>query len=119
MYSVPEEGSNVWFDGWCIPTTAKNPELAVEFIEFLSTSQSVIKNMTETSYVSCVGSDEVFDWVKETYVDDEGAFEVDLGYFFKRDDSDKVYKVKTAELGRQFSAQYPEYGVIKRCVMMN
>ena len=75
--------------------------------------------MTETSYVSCVGSDEVFDWVKETYGDDEGAFEVDLGYFFKRDDSDKVYKVKTAELGRQFSAQYPEYDVIKRCVMMN
>ncbi|MBO4251170.1 MAG: extracellular solute-binding protein [Clostridia bacterium] len=118
-YFVPEEGSNMWFDGWCIPTTAKNPELAVEFIEFLSTSESVIKNMEETGYVSCVGSDEVFDWVKETYGDDEGEYEVDLGYFFKREGTDSEYKVTFSELGRQFSAQYPEYSVIKRCVMMN
>lgn len=119
MYSVPEEGSNVWFDGWCIPTTAKNPELAVEFIEFLSRSESVIKNMEETGYVSCVGCDEVFDWVKETYGNEEGAIEVNLDYFFKRADSDSEYIVKTDVLGRQFSAQYPEYNVIKRCVMMN
>lgn len=119
MYSVPEEGSNVWFDGWCIPTTAKNPELAVEFIEFLSTSESVIKNMNETGYVSCIGCDDVFEWVKKTYGNDEGEIEVNLDYFFKKSDSDSSYIVKTDEIGRQFSAQYPEYNVIKRCVMMN
>lgn len=39
-YSVPEEGSNIWFDGWCIPASAQEKELAKEFIEFLSLPRS-------------------------------------------------------------------------------
>ncbi|MBO4594072.1 MAG: extracellular solute-binding protein [Clostridia bacterium] len=119
MYSVPEEGSNIWFDGWCIPTTAKNPELAIEFMEFISRPDNVIKNMEYIGYVSCVASDDVFDWVVDTYGADEGEYEVNLNYFFKADGSDGDYTVVTDTLGRQFSAQYPDEEVIKRCVMMN
>ena len=119
FYSVPEEGSNVWFDGWCIPTTAKNPELALEFAEFISKPENVIKNMEYIGYVSCVAGDEIFDWVTETYGVDEGEYAVNLNYFFKTDESADDYIVNTDVLGRQFSAQYPDETVVKRCVMMN
>ena len=118
MYSVPEEGSNIWFDGWCIPTTAKNPELAIEFMEFISRPDNVIKNMEYIGYVSCVASDEVFDWVVDTYGADDGEYSVNLNYFFKKD-GEGDYVVVTDTLGRQFSAQYPDEEVIKRCVMMS
>lgn len=34
-YVVPEEGSNLWFDNFVIPKTAKNIEGAHEFINFM------------------------------------------------------------------------------------
>lgn len=122
MYSVPEEGSNIWFDGWVIPTTAKNPELAVEFMEFISMPKNVIKNMEYIGYVSCIGGDEVFEWVTDTYGAEEDAeeeYQVNLNYFFKNAGVEDDYIVVTDTLGRQFSAQYPDEEVVKRCVMMN
>lgn len=59
-YSVPEEGSNVWFDGWCVPKSAKNVDLAIEFIEFLSRPDIVVRNMNYIGYTSGVGGEEVF-----------------------------------------------------------
>ena len=60
-YSIPDEGSNVWFDGWCVPKDAKNKELALKFIDFLSEPENVIANMEYIGYVSCVAGSEVFD----------------------------------------------------------
>ena len=34
-YSIPEEGSNIWYDGWVIPKYAKNVKAASYFINFL------------------------------------------------------------------------------------
>ncbi len=34
-YSVPQEGSNLWFDAMAVPTTSKNQELAEKFIDFM------------------------------------------------------------------------------------
>ena len=31
-YEVPDEGSNIWYDGWVIPKYAKNPQAASYFI---------------------------------------------------------------------------------------
>lgn len=118
-YSVPEEGSNVWFDGWCVPKGASNKDVAIEFIDFISTPENVIKNMEYIGYVSCVGGDEVFDWVTETYGVENGKHEINLDYFFKTSSSSKTYSVKTDTKDRQFSAQYPEKSVIDRSVVMS
>ena len=32
---IPEEGSNIWFDGWVMPKGA-NKELAQEFLNFMA-----------------------------------------------------------------------------------
>lgn len=116
-YSVPEEGSNVWFDGWCVPKNAKNVDVAIEFINFLSNPETAIKNMDEIGYVSCVGGEDVFEWVNDTYGVENGQFDVDLGYFFGENAI-----VKTDKQGvtyRMFTAQYPEKTIIDRCVVMN
>ena len=114
-YEVPLEGSNVWFDGWCVPSDSENVSIAKEFIEFISTPDSVKRNMDYIGYVSCIAGSEIFDYVCDNYGEDNGAYEVDLGYFFGEGD----YVVKTDTIGRQFSAQYPAKEVIDRCVIMN
>ena len=114
-YEVPEEGSNLWLDGWCIPSTSSNDDIANEFIEFISTPNAVKRNMDYIGYVSCIAGNEIFDYVVDTYGDSEGDYIVDLTYFFGSGN----YVVKTDTLGRQFSAQYPEKDVIDRCVLMN
>ena len=117
-YSVPEEGSNVWFDGWCVPTHAKNAEIAQEFIEYMATPEVAIKNMEYTGYTSGIAGDEVLTWLMDYYSlgeseSEQTPYATDLTYFFG-----KPVTVYSSEEGRQFSAQYPTQDVINRCVIM-
>lgn len=43
-FAVPKEGTNLWFDAVAIPTTAKNVDLAHEFINFLLRADVAAKN---------------------------------------------------------------------------
>ncbi|HBJ98474.1 MAG TPA: hypothetical protein DDY82_05405, partial [Clostridiales bacterium] len=65
-YSVPEEGSNVWFDGWVMPKGA-NKALAQEFLNFLNTPENVIENMNYIGYTSAIAGDVLFDNTKDWY----------------------------------------------------
>ena len=37
-YEVPEEGSNIWYDGWVIPKYARNPEVLKLFYQLYVSS---------------------------------------------------------------------------------
>ncbi len=50
-YSVPKEGSNVWFDNVVIPKTSKNVEAAHAFINFINDANLAARN-TEFIYYS-------------------------------------------------------------------
>ena len=104
-YCVPQEGSNVWFDGWVIPKYAKNVKAARYFINFMCRSDIAIRNMDEIGYVSVVATPEVL----ESRIDDELENSVDVSYFFGEGyDSVKIDQV-----------QYPDEAVVKRCGMMH
>lgn len=45
MYVVPEEGSNVWVDGWIIPAGAKNAEAANWFLKYICQADVAKQNM--------------------------------------------------------------------------
>ena len=64
-YTVPEEGSNIWFDGWVMPKGA-NVELAQEFINFLADPDNAVKNMNFIGYTPVVSGstmlDNAIDW---------------------------------------------------------
>ena len=49
-YVVPEEGSNLWFDNFVIPVTAKNVEAAHEFINFMLDPEVAARNTEYVGY---------------------------------------------------------------------
>lgn len=49
-YVIPEEGSNLWFDGVCIPKGTKNKEAAEQFINFLCREDIALRNVEEICY---------------------------------------------------------------------
>lgn len=119
-YAVPEEGSNVWFDGFVMPknVSAQKEEYCKEFLNFISRPSSAVRNMNYIGYTSVIAGDEVFDYVKESYNDDNATGFVDLKYYFNPDATGNEYVIKTDEVNGMFYAQYPDYDTIKKCAVM-
>lgn len=118
-YYVPEAASNLWFDGWVMMKGA-NVDAATMFVNFVSRPDNVVRNMYYIAYTSCVGGDEVFDYVVETYGAEDGdetAIDYDLRYFFG-DDEKYILSAPAEQLTRQLFAQYPDEETMKRCVVM-
>ena len=77
-YSIPEEGSVVWFDGWVIPKYAQNVKAASYFINYMCMQENALRNMDMTGYVSVVGGDAIL----ESMSDEEEYDATDASYFF-------------------------------------
>ena len=103
-YTVPDEGSNFWFDGWVIPKYAKNIKAAKYFVNFMCRPDIAIRNVDVTGYVSVIGAPEVL----ESQID-ENEDPVDLSYFFGPD----ATEVRTS------SVMYPDRSVMERCTLMH
>ena len=50
VYVVPDEGSNVWIDGWVIPKNADNKENAEKWINFMCREDIALMNFEEITY---------------------------------------------------------------------
>ena len=104
-YIVPEEGSNVWFDGWCIPKYAVNTKAASYFINYLCMPENAILNMEEIGYVSVIADSTILEWAN----DDEIEETANLTYFFG----------EGAEAVHANHVLYPDKRVIERCALMH
>ncbi len=104
-YTIPEEGSNYWFDGWVIPKYAKNVKAASYFINFMCMPENAIRNMEEIGYVSVIASPEIL----EAMSDSTAYATVDASYFFG----------EGAEAVHLDPVMYPDISVIERCEMMH
>ena len=51
-YYVPKEGTNVWSDGFVIPSNAKNPKLANEFVNYMISYDAAMDSSIEVGYTS-------------------------------------------------------------------
>ena len=51
-FYMPEEGTNLWYDSMVIPANAENPELAYEFIDFISEYDNAYDNSSYVGYTS-------------------------------------------------------------------
>lgn len=103
-YRVPNEGSNIWFDGWVIPIYAKNPKAASYFINYMCMPENALRNMDAIGYVSVISAPEVL----EAKTDDSFPA-IDLSYFFGPE-ADSVCVN---------SIQYPDAQTISRCALMH
>lgn len=104
-YIVPEEGSNVWFDGWCIPKYAANIKAASYFINFMCMPENAILNMEEIGYVSVIASPEILEWANDENITETA----NLTYFFG-EGADSVHANQVF---------YPDQSVIERCALMH
>ena len=51
-FYLPEEGTNRWYDSMVIPANAENPELAMEFMNFVNTYEIAYDNSSYVGYTS-------------------------------------------------------------------
>ena len=115
QYSIPKTVSNIWFDGWVMMKGA-NEHISTAFINFLSLPENVVRNMYYIGYTSCMGSEQVFEYVDYTYGDEKGDTTYDLSYFFG--DGYEPLTVSSDQLSRQLFAQYPDKKTTERLVVM-
>jgi spermidine/putrescine transport system substrate-binding protein len=104
-FTVPKEGSNVWFDCWVIPKYAKNTKAASYFLNYLCLPDIALRNMDISGYCSALGTTEIL----ESVVDSSLTETVNLSYFFgPGNDSLKVNPV-----------QYPDKTIVDRSAIIN
>lgn len=105
-YSIPNTGSNIWMDAWCMPKANRSEaqtELAYLFLDFLSTPEITAQNMDYTGYTPFTAGNDILDLTREWYdwrydeeaeeqdfsipsdevIEENGLQKVDLSYFFE------------------------------------
>ena len=103
-YSIPKDGSIIWFDGWVIPKYARNVKAARYFINYMCRPDNAVRNMDVIGYVSAVGGTGVLEAMK-----DEKFPAIDATYFFgPQADSVCLNPV-----------MYPDRSIIEACGMMH
>lgn len=132
MFAVPKESTNLWFDGWVmlkngIGGSAEQKHAAEAFVNFVSRTDSAVRNMYYIGYTSSIagaeGDTTVFDYMNWCYGaedSDADTIEYPVGYFFSGDDADTDYIITASaeQIGRQLYAQYPSREVMQRTVVM-
>lgn len=139
-YSVPDECTNLWFDGWIMLKDGINGDeqkrtAAEAFVNFLSRPDNAIRNMNYIGYTSSIAGDPneessmIFDYLEWNYgAENDGnttLYDYDVSYFFGKECS-VAADIETLEIGddgsinrgRQLFAQYPPKNVIDRSVVM-
>ncbi len=130
-YSVPTEGSNLWFDGWVmlkdgIANDADKQLAAESFINFVSMPENAVRNMYYIGYTSVIAggdSDLIFNYMDWNYgvdPEEEEYVEYNVSYFYGGEDGDEDYTIYTSpdQTKRQLYAQYPPKDVVNRSVVM-
>ncbi len=130
-WSVPEESTNIYFDGWVMLKSGvegdpAKQQAAEAFINFLSRPDNVIRNMYYIGYTSVIagGEDgrilEYADWCYGAPEDETDVAEYPLGYFFSgnSEDEDYVITAPADQVNRQLSAQYPSEEMLARSSIM-
>ena len=105
-YSIPNTGSNLWMDAWCMPNSNRSEAqttLAELFLDFLSIPEYTAQNMDYTGYTPFTAGNEILDLTREWYdyrydeeteefddsipteeeIEELGLQRVDLSYFFE------------------------------------
>ena len=119
-YIVPQEGSNVWFDGWVIPKYAKNVKAATYFIDYMCRADNALANMDEIGYVSCAGGEKAAATILAEQNDEEEWPEtVDASYFFGNEPirvEDQLLDPHALHLNPVY---YADKSIIDRCALMH
>ncbi len=129
-YSVPDECTNLWFDGWVmlkdgINGNEKKQAAAEAFVNFLSRPENAIRNMYYIGYTSAIAGEKVYEYLDWNYGVEDGV-PYDVSNFFGEGfeplivDADTLEFEENGEInrGRQLFAQYPPQNITERSTIM-
>ncbi|MGI6021066.1 MAG: extracellular solute-binding protein [Lachnospiraceae bacterium] len=130
-FAIPEEASNIYFDGWCMLKNGINGDpdkqhAAEAFINYVSRPDNVIRNMYYVGYTSAIAAPEdgrIFEyaqWNFEAEDDEEETVDYPLGYFFTGDNEDENFIINAPadQINRQLVSQYPDAKAMERTSIM-
>ena len=132
-YVAPEEGTNLWFDGWILLKSGVGDDPARQhaaeaFVNFVSLPENAIRNMYYIGYSSVISggdSDMIYQYMNYNYGaedDDEDTVDYEVGYFFNAENPDgddrAIVTTTKDQTKRQLYAQYPPKSVVDRSVVM-
>lgn len=72
-YSIPDNGGNIWFDGWVMPKLDSNKRSAAQydlahlFLNFISDPINAKQNIDFTGYTSFIAGDNVLELIRDWY----------------------------------------------------
>lgn len=130
-YSLPEQGTNMWFDCWAMldDHDKSDDDIAYAFLDFLAKPNSAIRNMglyneeekryDGIGYTSAIAGDEVFEYYKEKYGPTKvsnNTMSYSLDYFFGGDHTLDVDQTKYDR--GLIKAQFPEEEYISKLMIM-
>ena len=121
-YYIPDEGSNIWFDGFVMPSGSTNYDATYKFLEFITRPESVYRNMDYTGYTSIVANGDFTLYDEETEEEYQTSLfdEVVLGWFDEteylledagKDDVSEITPEEMTELGYMIVDLSYFYGV--------
>jgi len=124
-YTIPKEGSNIWFDGWIMPRGA-NKVVAQRFVNFVSSPEMAIANMYYIGYTSFIAGDDVLEYILDNdavydAAEAEETVDLDFTYFFSdtiENPSDAVITIDANYVGHTLTTTYPTEEEIIRSVVM-
>lgn len=130
-FAVPEEATNIYFDGWVMLKNGINSDAAKQhaaeaFINFTSRGDNVVRNMYYTGYTSVISGGEdgrIFEyanWLYSAEDEEEDVTDYNLSYFFAGDGTSEDYVITAPadQVYRQLFAQYPDQESISRSSIM-
>ena len=129
-YSVPDECTNLWFDGWVllkdgIGGNERKQEAAEAFVNFLSRPDNAIRNMYYIGYTSAIAGEIVYEYLDWNYGVEGEGYEYDVSNFFGEGFEPLIVDAATLEeengvinRGRQLFAQYPPKNITGRSTIM-
>ncbi len=126
QYSIPKEGTNLWFDGWVmlkdsVKQGSEKQHAAEAFVNFLSRPDNAVRNMYYIGYTSVISGgddDTIFEYMNWYYgaeYDAEDTEDYDVSYFFG---PERYITAESDQLSRELYAQYPTEDILDRCAVM-
>ena len=107
LYSIPEEGANVWFDGWVMPHFNRSEEqrlLAHMFLDFLSNPENAAQNMDYIGYTSFIAGDDILSLVRDWY-----DVRTELMTFYVDDEDEEGQPILVNDGGEYRELDYPDF----------
>lgn len=97
-FYMPNEGTNVWFDGFVVSKECKETELAMEFINYMVSDENSLLNTLEVGYLT--SNVNAAKKAKEEEYKDNSA------YAIRKEKNDEVFAYQSQEVRTLFSEYF-------------